>query len=334
MVAPWKVDYVNSLVEQLSNTKSIAIANAVGVPSKSMQEIRKSLKNQDIYIKVVKKSLLIKALERLAEKDDSYQQIIQNIKEQKQITTTLLIPKKAVNPFKLYKILDENKTFRAAKPGDIAPNDIKITAGPTPFTPGPVLTSLKKFGLKTKVEGGKIVITEDKIVARKGDVITEDLAELLNKFGIEPIEVKLNIVLAYENGLIYSEDILSTPLEKYIEDLRRAFARAVALSLEAGIPTKYSVEILLRSAIENVYKLSMKTGIPTKDTINLLIKKAVGEAVQLAQYLPEDVRPVNISIQQQQSNTSQEPASEEKKEEKPKEEEKDEQALEGLGSLF
>jgi len=331
MVAPWKIEYVNSLVDQLKNAESFAIANAMDVPSRSMQQIRKSLKQQEIHVKVVKKSLLIKALERLAQQNEKYSQVIEELERRDRITVTLLIPKERVNPFKLYKILDENKTFRAAKPGDVAPNEIKITAGPTPFTPGPVLTTLKKFGLKTKVEGGKIVITEDKVVAKKGDVITEDLAELLNKFGIEPIEVKLNVVLAYDRGIIYTEDVLSTPLEKYIEDLKRAFAKAAALSLEIGVPTRYTSKILLRRAIENAYKLSLRTGIPTKDTIKLILKKAINEAALLAQNLPEDIRPVKFEVQPQETPKQEETT----EEDKPREEEsKEDQAIEGLGALF
>ena len=328
MVAPWKVEYVNNLVEELKKSPTFAIANAMDIPSRSMQQIRKSLKQNNVYVKVVKKTLLIKALERLAQESPKYKEIIEFLEKQKRITITLLIPQKDLNPFKLYRMLEENKSYRAARPGDIAPNDIVIPSGPTPFTPGPILSTLKKFGLKTKVEGGKIVITEDKVIAKKGEEISFEIADLLNKFGIEPIEVKLNIVLAYDKGIIYTEDILSIPPEKYIEDIQKAFRKAVALSLEITLPTKYSAELLFKRAFENAVKLSLKTGIPSKDTIKLMLRKAIATAVAAAQYLPEDVRPVKIQVEQVQ-------AQEEKKEEKPKEEEKkEEQALEGLGSLF
>ncbi|HIP90244.1 MAG TPA: 50S ribosomal protein L10 [Candidatus Nanopusillus sp.] len=329
MVAPWKVEYVNNLVEELKKSSTFAIANAMDIPSRSMQQIRKSLKQNNVYVKVVKKTLLIKALDKLVQENPKYREIMEFLEKQKRITITLLIPREDMNPFKLYRILEENKSYRAARPGDIAPNDIVIPSGPTPFTPGPILSTLKKFNLKTKVEGGKIVITEDKIVAKKGEEVTFEIADLLNKFGIEPIEVKLNIVLAYDKGIIYTEDILSIPPEKYIEDLQGAFRKAVALSLEIVLPTKYSKELLLKRAFENAVKLSLKTGIPSKDTIKPMLKRLIATAVAAAQYLPEDVRPIKIQMEQTQIQ-------EEKREEKSKEEEdkKDEQALEGLGSLF
>jgi large subunit ribosomal protein L10 len=88
---------------------------------------------------------------------------------------------------------------------------------------------------------------------------------------------------------------------------------------------------LLRRAIENAYKLSLRTGIPTKDTIKLILKKAINEAALLAQNLPEDIRPVKFEVQPQETPKQEETT----EEDKPREEEsKEDQAIEGLGALF
>jgi len=325
MVATWKIEYVNNLYKELSNAKTFAIANAMDIPSSSLHKIRKVLKSKNINIKVVRKKLLIKALERLSKENPIYQNIINQLKENKRITVTLLIPKESINPFILNKILEENKTYRAARPDEIAPEDIVIPAGPTPFTPGPVLSELKKFGLNVKVEGGKIVIAEEKLVTKKGDKISKDLASLLQKLNIEPIPVKLSILLAFDKGVIYTSDILSVPLEKYLEEIKGAFRKAIALSVEIAYPNKYSMKILLRKGYENAIKVSMKTGLPTKDSIKLLLAKAINTAIALSQYLPEDIRPVKIETKTVESNIK----IEEKKEEK-----KEESSLEGLSALF
>ena len=44
-----------------------------------------------------------------------------------------------MNPFKLFKILEDSKTPAPAKPGAIAPADIVVPRGDTGSAPGPIL---------------------------------------------------------------------------------------------------------------------------------------------------------------------------------------------------
>ncbi len=286
MVAPWKYDYVNQLYEELKNAEMFGIANAMDTPSSALQNIRLMLADK-ANIKVVRKNLLIKALERLAEEKPEIKQIIDELEKNKRITVTLILPKEKLNSFKLYRLLDENKSYRKARPGDVAPEDIIIPAGPTNFTPGPILSELGRLGLKVAVEGGKVVVKRDKLVAKKGEVITPEAAELLSKFNIEPIEVKLALLITYENGIIYTLDVLAIDPQEYIDMLKRAFLKAVAVSVETGIPTKDSAKILFRKAFENAAKVSLKAGIPTKDTIELLLKRGIAIAAKIKEKVPD-----------------------------------------------
>jgi len=107
-----------------------------------------------IDVKVVKRTFSFKALEELM---ILILKIIDIIEENKRITVLLILPKEDINPFLLNKILEENKSYRSAKEGDILEEDVIIRAGPTNLTPGPVLTELKKYNIKTKVENGKLL---------------------------------------------------------------------------------------------------------------------------------------------------------------------------------
>jgi len=283
MVSQQKIMYVNNLYDIISKSKVIAIANVMDVPTSALQIIRKKLKEQGFFIKVVKKSLLIKTLEKT--NNEKLKEMIKELENNKRITVALLIPKDNINPFLLKKILDENKSYRSARVGDVLDQDVVIKAGPTNFTPGPILTELKKFNIKTKVEGGKIVIAEDHVVAKKGDKVDESLASLLQKFNIQPIEVKLRLVLVYDGNVLYNQDILNIPLEKYVEDLREAFRRSIVLSVKAGIPTKENMSLLLKETYQNAIKLSLHTGIPTKENIELLLKIANNRALALKEKL-------------------------------------------------
>jgi len=44
-----------------------------------------------------------------------------------------------------------------------------IPAGDTPFKPGPIIGDLQKVGIKAKIQGGKIVITDDSLVVKKAE---------------------------------------------------------------------------------------------------------------------------------------------------------------------
>jgi len=276
MVAKWKIEYVQNLKEKLNNSAIFGISNVMDIPASSLQRIRKSLREKGFELKVVKKKLLIKALEDLVKTDRNYEKIIDILEKNKRITIMLLIPpREYANPFIINKILEENKSYREARPGDVLEEDIVVRAGPTNFQAGPILSEFKKFNIKTKVEGGKIVIVEDAVIAKKGDVVSNELADFLKKLNITPIPVKVKLLLVYDKKTLYTEDVLSIPLEKYLEDLKAAFKKAFAVSIHIGYPTKENIGILIRKSIENAYKLSIKTGIPTRYTIKDLIIRAV-----------------------------------------------------------
>jgi large subunit ribosomal protein L10 len=270
MVSQQKILYANDLYSKLSNSKIIGIANIMDIPTASLQVIRKKLKEMNINVKVVKKNLFIKALEKI--NDPNIKKMIDIIEENKRITVLLILPKDEINPFLLNKILEENKSYRSAKEGDILEEDVIIRAGPTNLTPGPVLTELKKYNIKTKVENGKIVITEDTLVAKKGQKVDIELVSLLQKFNITPIPVRIKLLVVYDGKTLYTYDILSTPLEEYINQLRSGFRKAISLTLEIAFPTKENIKILLAKAYQNLVKLSLNTGMPTKDTIKDLLR--------------------------------------------------------------
>ncbi|EOD42202.1 LSU ribosomal protein L10P [Candidatus Nanobsidianus stetteri] len=283
MVSQQKILYVNDLYSKLSNSKVIGIANVMDIPTNSLQVIRKKLKEMGIDVKVVKKNLFVKSLEKI--NDQNIKKMIDIIEENKRITVLLILPKEEINPFVLNKILEENKSYRAAKEGDILEEDVIIRAGPTNLTPGPVLTELKKYNIKTKVENGKIVITEDALVAKKGQKVDSGLVSLLQKFNITPIPVKIKLLLVYDGKTLYTYDILSTPLEEYINQLRSGYRKAISLAVEISYPTKENIKILLTKAYQNLVKLSLNTGIPTKDTIKDLLKITNRRSITLKEKL-------------------------------------------------
>ncbi len=273
MVNPAKVEEVNKLKELISNAKVVAIANIKGIPTDALQQIRKEAR-KIANLRVSKKRLMARAL-----KEKGLEKLAERLMEEKDITPMLVTTNE--NIFKLAKLFMEKKVNVPAKPGMIAPKDIVIPAGPTTLPPGPALTELKALGVKTKITGGKIEITEDKVVVKEGEVISPRVANVLAMLGIKPIEVSIKLLGAVEGGIYYDEETLSTPLDKYVEDLKNAFLEAKALALEIGFPAKEVIEDLLVKAEREARALGIEAAIPEKDLIEDILISAERKALAL-----------------------------------------------------
>ena len=185
-VAPKKKELVARLLKLLQDYPVVAVVNMDGLPTPQLQRIRSQLR-QTFTLVMTRKSLFLHAFDLFQEKNPKIAELKPHIKG----IPALIFSKE--NPFSLYKILKKNKSPAAAKPGQISPQDISIPAGPTPFSPGPVISEFAQLGIKAGVEGGKVAVKETKVVVKEGEVIKSNLASMLARLGIEPIEIGINI---------------------------------------------------------------------------------------------------------------------------------------------
>ncbi|MCD4760260.1 hypothetical protein K8R33_05245, partial [archaeon] len=223
--------------------------------------------------------------------------------------------------FKIAKRLDRNKSSSLAKPGQIAPKDIMVPEGPTPFAPGPIIGELGQAGIKAAIEDGKVVIKEPAAIVKKGEEISQKQADLLAKFGVEPMEIGLNIVAVYQDGEIFEAEILSVDEEEYLEKIKTAVAQALNLAVYSAYPTKETIEILLqkaeRESIALESKLPKTTGPKTEE-------KPTTEEQPKAEEKPVEEAPKEEVQEEKKEETKEEP----QKEEEPKPEETKEEVSE------
>jgi len=271
-----EVKKIKSLVEK---HPVLGLADITGLPSPQLQKIRLNLREK-LLIRITKTRLIKLVLSDLKNIPG-----IEKLKGNLTGMPALLFSKE--DPFKLAKLLLRSKSSAPARAGQIAPKDLVINAGPTSFVPGPIIGELGAAGLKTSVEGGKIVIKEDKVIANKGDVITSKVADLLSKFKIEPMEVGLKILALYENGVIYGGDVLSIEDKVYLENLKKAYNEAFSLALESGYIIKETVEHLIKKAELEAKSIAKETKIFANDGVEAVIKEAEGEALALKEKIPE-----------------------------------------------
>lgn len=253
------------------------MASLYKVRATQLQELKKKLAS-DVYIRVIKNTLIKKAFQKYHEK-------IEFKKLEKYLEGSNVFLFTNMNPFKLALLLERSKVFTTAKAGDIAPADIVIPAGNTGFPPGPIISQLNEVGLPTKIESGSIWITKDTLVARKGDVISEKLASVLSKLGIKPIESGLKMKVAYDDGLVIEEDNLKLDIAGTKQQLEQAYSEAFKLSIGISYPTEENIRVLIQIAHQEAYALSIGAAIPTKETVRDLIIKAHLEMLSLSSRL-------------------------------------------------
>src|SRR3989344_1231803 len=240
-VAKWKKDKVEEIKKLINQYKIVAIADMTNMPSPQLQKMRSSLRG-NMRIIMTKARLMKLAIRELKDTKKGIEQLEESLKGMPSLVLT------QENPFRLSKLLSKSKTKAPAKPGQLAPNDIKISAGPTPFAPGPVMGELGQLGIKTTVQEGKIHIKDDVIIVKEGAVISDKVASMLSKLKIEPMEIGLNLIAAYEDGLIYKKDVLSIDESMYINNVRMAYSQSINLAMNIDYPTKDTISLMVKKA--------------------------------------------------------------------------------------
>jgi large subunit ribosomal protein L10 len=252
----------------------IALSKMTKVRATQLMAIRKKFRN-DIKIRIIKNKIAIRAFEKVKGVAG-----IENLSKQLEGQCALMFTN--ISPFKLNLIFAQNKVFLAAKGGDIASKEITVPAGNTGIAPGPVLSEFKVANVQTKIDQGTIWVARDTVVAKPGDVISVQLASLLSKLNVKPIEAGIAVNFAVAEGLIFKEQDLRINLEEYRDELVRSFHQALALATEAGYMVPETVKPLLVKAQQQARSLAAEAGYLTPETADFVLPRANAKAQALA----------------------------------------------------
>ena len=266
-VAEWKPGEVKQLTDLLTTSKVVGIVEIGGIPAPQMQKMRKGLHGA-ASIRSAKNNLIFRAL------DDAEKQI-KGISELKElITGQTAIIATDMNPFKLAAQIKRTRTMAPAKGGETATYDISVKAGDTPFKPGPVVGELQKVGIPAAIQEGKVVIKNDKVIVPEGEKITSEVAQMLTRLEIFPVEIGMNLHAVFEDGSIFKPDVLDVDVDEMIGRMKQASTNVFNLAIEAGWYNELTIRPLLMKAHNNAFILAIEKGILTKDTVQNLISKA------------------------------------------------------------
>lgn len=233
----WKQGQLAELKKLVAKYPVIAVADINSFPANLFAEIRKKLQGKAV-VKVSKVRLVQMALETQKEKSV--------LKEFAQKSVAVIFTE--MNPFELYGFVKKNRGKIGAKAGAIAQDNIVIPAMDTGLPPGPALSDLKAAGLNVRIQGATIHVMDDKVVVKAGEAVNKAVSGTLSKLGIKPIKAGLNIVAAFEKGLVYKKDSMDIDTEKLFNDFRQAYLGSLAVAIATQHFTKETVEILLKKA--------------------------------------------------------------------------------------
>jgi len=266
-VASWKHGEVSEITSLMTHHKIIGIIDIGGIPAPQLQQMRGGIRAK-AQIRASKNTLILKAL------DDAESQIKGISALKKEVHGQAAIIATDMNPFALFQEIKATRKNAPAKGGETASHDIEVLAGDTPFKPGPIVGELQKAGIPAAISEGKVIIKSDKVLVEAGQKISQELAQMLSRLDIFPIELGLKLNAVYENGDIYRPDVLDIDMDRFMGQLRTASFTALGLAMETGWANAQTIRPLLAKAYRSAHTLAVEKNIYTKDSMKSLLAKA------------------------------------------------------------
>ncbi len=276
-VRPEKLAAVAALEERVLARSVTAVVGVRGIPAPALQGMRRELRERDHPILVATNSAIRHALERAAAKRPALRPLLDQVTDQTAILSS------EGNPFALYQEFLRTRSPTPARGGEVAPRDIFVPAGTTSFKPGPIVGELQHAGFPAAIEKGKVVLKKDVVIVKAGGTISREVATMLTRLEIFPLEVGLSLRAAVDGETFYPPEVLAVDLDARRADLVRAARSALGLAVEVGYLTPETLPLLLAKAHRRALGLALAAGYPTPETIGPLFAKAMREAAALGQ---------------------------------------------------
>jgi large subunit ribosomal protein L10 len=331
-IPQWKKQEVAELTDFYD---AVGVVGMAGIPSRQLQSMRRDLYGS-AEVRMSRNTLAIRALQDV---DEGLEQLVDYVGGQVALIGT------NDNPFGLYKQLEASKTAAPINAGETAPNDIVIPEGDTGIDPGPFVGELQNVGADARIEDGSIKVLSDSTVLEAGEVVDDDLANVLGELGIEPKEVGLDLRAVYSEGVLFEPDELAIDVEAYRSDIQSGAAAARNLSINATYPTAATAGQLLATAAGEAKSVGIFAAIEDPDVMPDLVSKADAQVRSLAaqiddeEVLPEELRGVSAPAPEASADEEpdEEPEEEPEAEAESDEDEDDDEdgdGAEGLGAMF
>ncbi len=270
----WKKDELARLRKMAKDYPVVALASFRDVPADQFQQLRKELLKEGTVVRVVKNSLLRRLM------DNGRKGLEPHVTDQ----SALVLSKH--DPFRLFKRVEAHRRKAPLKPGSVAPADIEVPAGPTPFKPGPVLAELQAAGFPAAVEAGKVVLRKSFVAVKKGERVDPKRADILAKLEVKPVDQGVSLRAVLEGQTLYLPDVLRIDEARTEADIARALSQARGFALELALPEPDLLPELLARAYRRALALAVEGEVYEPEAMEAILGKALRQAKSLENLIP------------------------------------------------
>jgi len=259
--AEWKVKYFARILTLFDEYKQILLVGVDNVGSKQMQEIRIAMRGHGEII-MGKNTMIRKAIRGHLQENPNLERLLPYIVGNVGFVFT------HEDLGDIRKQLLENKRGAPAKAGALAPCDVRLE--PMNSGMGPEKTSFfQALQIPTKISRGTIEILNDVHLIKIGEKVGASEAALLNMLGITPFSYGLIVQQVYDNGSVYSPDVLDVTSDDLRARVLAGIRNIAAASLQVGYPTKASVPHSIANGFKNLLAIAAETEVTFKQAEKL-----------------------------------------------------------------
>jgi large subunit ribosomal protein LP0 len=299
----WKANYFTRIINLFEEYPKCLLVGVDNVGSKQMQEIRLAMRGHG-EILMGKNTMIRKAIRGHIQKNPALEKLLPYIVG----NVGFVFTKEDLGEIR--KKLLENKRGAPAKAGAIAPCDVKLPPQNTGM--GPEKTSFfQALQIPTKISRGTIEILNEVHIIKVNEKVGASEAALLNMLNIQPFSYGLVVQQVYDEGAIYSPEVLDITTDELQKRFQQGVANLAAISLEIGYPTKASVPHSVANALKNLLAIAAETDVTFK------------EAEKLKEYLKDPSKFASAAASAPAASGGAPAAKEEAKKEEPAEESED-----------
>ncbi len=269
MIKSEKIEFVKNLKEEVKKYKVVGVMPINGIPDRLVQKVRNGLK-ADTKMVVARKKLIARVLE-----EENHKKLLPFVDG----NIVLVLSNK--EPMELHKNIGSSKLKLAAKPNQIATNDIIIEGGETSIAPGQAVTELKAAGIDVQIQKGKVIIGKTKVLVPRGSKISPAVSKALKTLDVMPFEAQATLSAVLEGTLLFDKRSLGVSVDYLLSEITRNFAEAYTLSTEIGLVTEYNVSELIRKAYIGAIGIGLEANVYEPEIVDKLIANAVRVALKL-----------------------------------------------------
>ncbi|KAK4762703.1 hypothetical protein SAY86_008471 [Trapa natans] len=248
-----KVNYDQKLCRLLEEYTQILIVAADNVGSNQLQNIRKGLRGDSIVL-MGKNTMMKRTVKLFAEKSGN--------------TGVLnLIPLLVGNVGLVFtkgdlkEVREEIAKYKVGAParvGLIAPIDVVVPPGNTGLDPSQT-SFFQVLNIPTKINKGTVEIITPVELIKKGDKVGSSEAALLSKLGIRPFSYGLIVLSVYEEGTVFSPEVLDLSEEDLIQKFATGLSIVAAMSVALSFPTLAGAPHMFINGYKNVLSIAVAT---------------------------------------------------------------------------